>query len=217
MHPRLQTLLARYPQLQPCQSDIERAAEALCRTFAAGGKLLLCGNGGSSADADHISGELLKGFGHPRPLSDALQKKLGPELGPKLQAGLPAIPLTAFSALSSAFINDCDPLMTYAQLTLALGRPGDVLLGISTSGNARNVLYAMQTAQTSDLRTIGLTGRSGGKLKDATEICIRVPEDEVYKIQELHLPLYHCLCFMVEDHFFANLPCCTDIPTAWQA
>lgn len=199
---KLKECLRRYPQLKVCKHDIEKAYNLLRTTFNRGGKLLLCGNGGSAADADHISGELLKGFGHKRPLSEKWKAKLGPELADNLQGALPAIPLTAFSALTTAYSNDCDPEFIFAQLVWGLASSGDVLLAISTSGNSKNVLRAIQVAKGKGVRTIGLTGESGGKLKDLVDICISAPESEVYKIQELHLPIYHTLCFMLEDTFF---------------
>lgn len=199
---RLNNCLERYPKLVFCASDIEATFLKIRQSYAEGGQMLLCGNGGSAADADHISGELLKGFGHPRPIRGEWREKLGSELANNLQGSLPAIPLTVFPALKTAYANDCNADYTFAQLTWGLGRPGDMLFGISTSGNSRNVLLAMEVAKAKGLGTIGLTGESGGKLKSVVDTCICVPETEVYKIQELHLPIYHTLCLMLEDAFF---------------
>lgn len=197
-------LFERRPELVVCRDQIAAAEAALLKCYRAGGKLLLCGNGGSAADCDHIAGELLKGFMSKRPLPAADRTGLSPELAGKLQGGLPAIPLCGFPALGSAFTNDVDPLLIYAQLTWALGGPGDVLLAISTSGNARNVAFAIETARARGLTTIGLTGRHGGVLKPAVDICISVPADETYLIQELHLPVYHYLCQAIEATLFPD-------------
>lgn len=200
----LSDCLSRYPQLKGCGESIERAFYKMKHTFAEGGQLLLCGNGGSAADADHISGELLKGFGQKRPLSKEWVRKLGPEIASKLQGALKAIPLTAFNALTTAYGNDCDPLYTFAQLVWALGQAGDTLLAISTSGNSENVLLAAQVARAKGMQIVGLTGKSGGKLKNFVDVCICAPEDVVFKIQELHLPIYHTLMLMLEEAFFGN-------------
>lgn len=202
MHKRLNLLLSNYPQLKPCVPDILAAYECLRESYASGGKLLLCGNGGSASDADHISGELLKGFQSTRPLSEADHQALGSDLASHLQQSLPAIPLTAFNALSTAYTNDVSAEYIYAQLVLGLGKPGDVLLGISTSGNAVNVGHALRVAKSRDVRTLGLTGETGGAMREHCDICIRVPSRETFRIQEYHLPIYHGLCLMLEDHFF---------------
>ncbi|HEY3760542.1 MAG TPA: SIS domain-containing protein [Verrucomicrobiae bacterium] len=202
MNIHIKNLLQRCPQLADCLPDIEAAFAIMCGCFRSGGKLLLCGNGGSAADAEHWAGELLKGFVHKRPLNEAEKKGLPVELGAKLQGALPAIPLTGFVSLNTAFANDVDPELTFAQLVWGLGRPGDILVGLSTSGNARNVCAAMEAAKAHGLHRIGLSGRTGGKLKSCCDLCITVPADETYLIQELHLPIYHCLCTMLEDEFF---------------
>ncbi|MGA0332753.1 MAG: D-sedoheptulose-7-phosphate isomerase [Kiritimatiellia bacterium] len=202
MHPRIELLLKNYPQLAVCVPEIVPAFESLREGYAAGHKLLLCGNGGSASDADHISGELLKGFQSRRPLSPEQQEAFGGALSSKLQQSLPAIPLTAFPALSTAYTNDVDAEYTYAQLTLGLGVPGDLLLGISTSGNARNVGHALRVARGKGMKTLGLTGKTGGAMKALCDICICVPSEETFRIQEYHLPIYHVLCLMLEDHFF---------------
>lgn len=205
----LKELLNRYPQLAGCKKDLQAAAAALVDCYQNGGKLLLCGNGGSCADCDHIVGELMKGFLKKRPLS-AEQKThmqhnapdLEEELLNKLQGGLPAIALPAIPALNTAFCNDVDPELLYAQSLLSLGNKGDILVAISTSGNAKNVYAAAKVAKGLGLRVIALTGGTGGKLKSVADICIIAPETETFKIQELHLPIYHYLCATVEDAFF---------------
>lgn len=202
MNEHLSNLIRRAPELEPLQPDIQAAFHLLRDAVAAGKKLLLCGNGGSAADADHWSGELLKGFKKKRPLTAAQSAGLPPDLAGKLQGGIRAIPLTGFVALSTAFGNDVDPDLCFAQLVNALGDPGDVLIGISTSGNARNVAAAAGVARARGMRILGLTGRDGGRLKSLCDVCLRMPSDETYRIQELHLPLYHCLSLMLEDEFF---------------
>jgi D-sedoheptulose 7-phosphate isomerase len=202
MSPRLKTLLENYPMLERCVPDIQAAFELLHEMYAAGHKLLLCGNGGSAADSDHISGELLKGFQSLRPLAQKDRDLLGDALADQLQQSLPAIPLTSFPALSTAYLNDVSAEYTYAQLTLGLGQKGDVLWGISTSGNAKNVCHALKVAQARGVHTLGLTGETGGHMKADCDICIRVPSKDTFRIQELHLPIYHCLCLMVEDALF---------------
>jgi len=198
----LQELAASYPELESCRGDMERAFRAMAACFRAGGKMLLCGNGGSAADCEHWSAELMKGFLKNRPLDRKWKEKLGAELGEKLQGALPAIPLPAFGSLISAFANDIDPELVFAQGVWALGGQGDVLVAISTSGNAKNVLRAAEVARARGLVTVGLTGEDGGKLRGLAEICIRAPGREVHRIQQYHLPIYHCLCLMLEDEFF---------------
>ena len=181
----------------------------LCYCFENRHKLLICGNGGSASDSEHIVGELMKSFAYHRTLSDDIKTKLiaafadkGAYLAEKLQPALPAISLTCHSALNTAFANDVDPNLVFAQQVMGYGAKGDVLLGISTSGNAENVINAMVTARALGLRTIGLTGKSGGKLKEYCEVAIRVDGSETAEIQELHLPVYHALCKMLELKFF---------------
>jgi D-sedoheptulose 7-phosphate isomerase len=205
----LDLLIDRYPALGTCRADIEAAFALLVRTFTAGGKLLVCGNGGSAADADHIVGELMKGFRRARRPSAEIAARLAgsdPELGPRLarrlQLGLPAVNLAAGSALSTAFANDEDPTLAFAQAVLGLGRPQDALLGISTSGDALNVIAAMATARVVGMATVGLTGASGGRLRGRCDVLIAVPASATFEVQELHLPVYHCLCAMLEDRFF---------------
>lgn len=200
---RLEECIARYPQLKVCREDIIMAFNELVEAYSKGKKLLICGNGGSAADSDHISGELLKGFAQSRPLSEEWRKRLGEDLANNLQGALPTIPLTIFNALGTAYNNDCNGKYTFAQLTWGLGQGGDVLLVITTSGNSENVLLAVEVAKAKGITTIGLTGKTGGKVKDMVDICICAPATEVYKIQELHLPIYHTLCFMLEEVFFS--------------
>ena len=205
----LKGLLNRYPCLASCRESIEAAAQALIACYTGGGKVLLCGNGGSSADCDHIVGELMKGFLLTRPLPDdqkAAMKAACPSLTEEvlnqLQGGLPAIALPSITALNTAFANDVDPTLLYAQAVLALGKPGDVLIGLSTSGNAANVAAAARVAKACGMQVIGLTGQKGGLLKELADIPLCVPETETFKVQELHLPVYHYLCAAVEAHFF---------------
>ena len=205
----LAELLSRYPVLAVCRGDIEAAFHVLVDCFAAGGKLLVCGNGGSAADADHIVGELMKGFLKPRPLPRELCDRLraadpalGGTLAGKLQAALPAINISASSAFGTAFANDVSAELAFAQAVNGYGRPGDVLLGLSTSGNAANVRAALCMARVLGMKTIGMTGKGGGKMAGMCDIRIGVPAARTFEIQELHLPVYHCLCAMVEAQFF---------------
>ncbi|MBQ8444947.1 MAG: SIS domain-containing protein [Opitutales bacterium] len=202
LHPQIKFLISRYPVLESCGNDIQRAVDVLAESYRNGGKLLICGNGGSAADADHISGELLKGFCSKRPLKPEARERLGEELASQLQDALPAIPLHSLGAINTAWLNDCDPYYGYAQLVWGLGNKGDVLLGLSTSGNSKNVGYAMQVARAKGLATIGLSGATGGKLKTLADVCICVPDTATFKIQELHLPVYHTICLALEDIFF---------------
>jgi len=179
----------------------EEAVSALVRCFKNGGKLLLCGNGGSSADCAHIVGELVKGFCRKRPLPQALQEAIGTD---RLQQGLPAIDLTANAALISAVNNDLGGELVYAQQVMAYGRPGDALIGISTSGNAKNVALAVKAAKALGLTTISMTGRGGGQLAQLCDLTLRSRETETYLVQEDHLMFYHRLCLRVEDAFFAE-------------
>ncbi len=202
MPPRLAELIARYPALAPCEAELLRAYEALVALFRSGNKLLLCGNGGSASDCDHIAGEMLKGFGQKRPLPAADRARLGEPLAAHLQGSLPTLSLPSFSGLFTAWANDCDPEYVYAQLVHGFGKPGDVLLAISTSGNARNVAHAVEVARASGLTVIGLTGATGGTLAQRAHLAIRVPATETFKIQEYHLPVYHALCLAVEETMF---------------
>ena len=206
---QLELLIERYPQLVVCKSDIAAAYEVIEKCYANGGKLLIAGNGGSAADAEHIVGELMKGFKKPRKLPKKYADKLiatNPELGntlaENLQGALPAIALDGHPALSTAYQNDCEPLLCFAQQVSGYGSEGDVFIGISTSGNSKNVLYAAVTAKAKGLKVIGLTGQKDSKLSEMADVCIKVPETETYMVQELHLPVYHALCLMVEEHNF---------------
>lgn len=208
----LEDLLQRYPKLKGCAEDVVKCYLLLEKSFAQGGKLLIAGNGGSCADAEHIAGELMKGFRLRRKvnasLSDALCKEdalIGKELSDKLQGALPTIALNNHTALNTAFSNDVDGLLCFSQQIMGYGKKEDVLLGISTSGNSANLLYAAVTAKAKGLKVICLTGKGGGKLAQLSDAAIRVPEVETFKIQELHLPVYHCLCLMLEASFFPEL------------
>ncbi len=199
----------RHPDLLPVKAEIMAVCSGLITAFQNGNKLLLCGNGGSSADCDHIAGELLKGFLLKRPVSQELKQRMqaqygdmGGEIAAKLQMGLPAISLNTHGAVISAFANDVDPTFSYAQQVLAYGKPGDVLIGISTSGNAKNVAAAVMTANVLGLHTVGLTGKDGGQLKKHSEIAIVSPQQETYRIQEDHLAVYHLMCAVVELEMF---------------
>lgn len=205
----LDTLTERYPQLTACRADVARAYQIMEDAYRRDGKLLVAGNGGSAADSEHIAGELMKRFKIPRPVDAAFAEKLiaadpvrGPKLARNLERGLMAIPLVAHEALTTAYINDVDGYGVFAQQLLGFGRAGDVFLGISTSGNSQNIMNAVAVAKALDIKVIGLTGADGGELARAADVAIRVPESETYKIQELHLPVYHCLCLMLEDRFF---------------
>lgn len=203
-------LVERYASLESARNDIVAAYLLLEESYENGGKLLVAGNGGSAADAEHIVGELMMGFKLPRkPEADFAEKlveenqELGSVLAENLQGALPAIALDGHPALSTAYMNDCEPLLCFAQQVNGYGKSGDVFLGISTSGNSKNVLYAATTAHAKGMKVIGLTGAKDSKLKDMSDVCIKAPQTETYMIQELHLPIYHCLCLMLEDNFFA--------------
>ena len=204
-------LVERYPSLESAKEDIIAAYEVLEESYENGGKLLVAGNGGSAADAEHIVGELMKGFKLPRKSKTDFAEKLvaenqelGAVLAENLQGALPAIALDGHPALSTAYMNDCEPLLCFAQQVNGYGKAGDGFLGISTSGNSKNVIYAATTAHAKGMKVIGLTGAKDSKLKDMSDVCIKAPQTETYMIQELHLPIYHCLCLMLEDKFFDN-------------
>ena len=211
LYKHIELLIKRYPMLDIIKRDIIDSYLILEECYEHDGKLLLAGNGGSAADSEHLAGELMKRFKIPRPVSDEYAKKLikidpvnGPILAKNLEQSLMAIPLVAHEALTTAYINDVDGLGVFAQQLMGFGRKGDVFLGISTSGDSKNVLNAAIVARASGLKIIGLTGQKGGKLAEVSDVAIKVPETETYKIQELHLPVYHCLCLMLEDRFFGN-------------
>lgn len=204
----IETLLVRYPDLEACRDAVYAAADALCASFRAGGKLLVCGNGGSAADAGHITGELMKSFLLPRPIDGATAGALaafgdeGRALTGKLELGLPAIALTVHTELMTAVANDTAAQTIFAQQVMALGRPGDVLMAISTSGNSGNCVAAAMTARARGLRVVALTGEGGGKLGGIADVTVAVPVRETFKVQELHLPVYHALCAAAEKEFF---------------
>ena len=211
MNNHINTLIERYPSLAVCKASIQTAYDTMKQAYTEGRKLLVCGNGGSAADSEHIVGELMKEFKLKREVyknqAEAM-KQIDPELGDilakHLQGALPAIALTGHSSLTTAFMNDSNPELIFAQQVNGYGKPGDIFLGISTSGNSRNVLFAAVAAKAKGLKVIGLTGHNPCKLAQLADICIQVPETDTYKIQELHLPVYHCLCMMLEEHFFGT-------------
>ena len=205
------TLIERYPELDECRNSIINAYEIMKDCYKTDNKILIAGNGGSAADAEHIAGELMKRFMTARPVPPEFAEKLksidpvrGENLSNNLERSLMAIPLVAHEALTTAYINDVDGLGVFAQQLYGFGRPGDVFLGISTSGNSKNVMSATVVARALGIKVIGLTGKSGGELATVADVTIKVPETETYKIQELHLPVYHCLCMMLEDRFFGS-------------
>jgi phosphoheptose isomerase len=209
MHATFQTLGQDYPDIQPILPAVQAAYELLTQAFSSGHRLYTCGNGGSAADADHIVGELVKGFMLKRPLAAEAREALtrdhaaeGTHLAQHLQGGLPAIALTAHSALNTAFANDVAPELVFAQQVHVFAQPGDVVLGISTSGNSTNIIHALQVARTQGVSTLGLTGRTGGRMAALCDVCIPVPHDSTPRIQERHLPIYHALCIALEDQFF---------------
>lgn len=202
-------LFARYSQLVSCRNDFEKAYESLKTAYRAGGKLLVAGNGGSAADSEHIVGELMKSFLFNRKINADFEKRLikqfgadGALLAEQLEGTLSAIPLTSMPALTSAFANDVDAAVSFAQMLYGYANKEDVFMGISTSGNSKNIIYALMVAKAKGIRSIALTGGNGGKCQDLADIVICVPESETFKIQELHLPVYHALCSMLEADFF---------------
>ncbi|MHB1628599.1 MAG: D-sedoheptulose-7-phosphate isomerase [Bacilli bacterium] len=209
MHPLIERLLIGHQDLQDCAASVEAAFETLRETFAGGGKLLVCGNGGSAADSDHIVGELMKGFMRRRSVPERvrtalLQTRDGQYAADRLQGALPALSLVGQSALCTAVANDVAPDMIFAQQVYGYAKPGDALLAVSTSGNSRNVLLAAQVARALGVRTIGLTGRTGGRMKEFCDVMVCVPQDATPEIQERHLPIYHALCIMLEEEFFSE-------------
>ena len=213
LEPRLEKhidlLIERYPILAECRQSIIDAYLIMEETYEHDGKMLIAGNGGSAADSEHIAGELMKRFKTPRPVTPEFAEKLkaidpvrGEQLAKNLERSLMAIPLVAHEALTTAYINDVDGYGVFAQQLLGFGRPGDVFLGISTSGNSKNVIPATVVARALGMKVIGLTGAKGGELAQVADVAVKVPETETYMIQELHLPVYHCWCLMLEDRFF---------------
>ena len=204
-------LIERYPILMSIKENIIDAYLLMEESYLNGGKLLIAGNGGSAADSEHIAGELMKRFKIPRPVSaeyaeklNAIDSERGATLAKNLECSLVAIPLVAHEALTTAYINDVDGLGVFAQQLFGYGRSGDVFLGISTSGDSKNVMNATVVARASDIKVIGLTGAKGGELSKVADVAVKVPEIETYMIQELHLPIYHCWCLMLEDKFFGK-------------
>ncbi len=203
-------LFFRYPVLECCREDIAAAYSLICDTYSRGGTVFTCGNGGSCSDSEHIVGELLKSFRFKRRISadtaSALraQGREGEELANTLEGALPAVALTSHSALTTAFLNDTEPQMTFAQQLLGLGREGDLLISISTSGNSKNCVYAAIVAKAKGLAVLALTGEADSRLCEIADVTVRAPESETFKIQEFHLPVYHALCAMVEATFFEN-------------
>ncbi len=207
----LENLIERYPRLSVCEKDIGKAYLLLQKTYDRGNKLLIAGNGGSAADSEHIAGELMKRFKITRPVNQELADKLmkiDPERGERLvknlEMPLRAVPLTSHIALTTAYMNDADATGVFAQQMLGFGNEGDVFLAISTSGNSENIICACVVAKALGIKVIGLTGEKESKLSKCSDICIRVPETETFKIQELHLPVYHCLCLMLESNYFGK-------------
>lgn len=195
----IEELIKRYPALAVCVGDISRAEMLIQDTYRNEGKVLVCGNGGSAADCEHIVGELMKGFLLKRPVTDV---RITPRLRGGLQRALPAISLVSQSAVMSAFINDVEPDMVYAQLVYGYARKNDLVIGISTSGNSKNVVNAVEVAKCMGAKTLSMTGEKESRLSQVSDVTIRVPEVLTYKIQELHLPVYHYLCAAAEKNFF---------------
>ena len=204
-------LIERYPVLEICKNTIIDAYLIIEKCYESGGKLLIAGNGGSAADAEHIVGELMKAFKLPREIKDDFRNKLikeneelGTILANNMQGALPAIALDGHFALSTAYMNDCEPLLCFAQQVNGFGNEGDVFVGISTSGNSKNILFASVWAKAKGLKVIGLTGEKDSQLSSISDVCIKAPSKETYMIQEYHLPIYHCLCLMIEERFFGE-------------
>jgi phosphoheptose isomerase len=209
---QLSELVEKYPQLLPVKDKIGKAADCLVSCYQHGGKVLVCGNGGSSSDSDHIVGELMKGFERKRNLVENVKNELvlkggdrGKYLSEKLQQGLPAISLSAHSGLISAIANDTDANLIFAQQVIGYGNKGDILLALSTSGNSQNILDAIITAKAKGMTVIGMTGETGGKIASVCDILINVPGKSTVSVQELHLPVYHALCLMIETSLFGNI------------
>ena len=195
-------LFVRYPHLKGCEGEIAKAFDLLLACYRNGGKVLTCGNGGSAADAEHIVGELLKKFKKHRNITEDVAEKLPPELAAKLEGALPAVSLVSMSGILTAFANDVAWETAFAQQVYGLGNPGDVLIALSTSGNSANCVNAALVAKAKGMKVVALTGSDGGKLGTLADAAIKVPEVETYKIQELHLPVYHALCAAIEEALF---------------
>ncbi len=204
-------LFQRYPSLDRCREDICAAYGLICETYRAGGTVFTCGNGGSCSDSEHIVGELLKSFKFKRKISASADSALralgkeGTELADTLEGALPAIALTSHPALTTAFLNDTEPTMTFAQQLLGLGRAGDLIISISTSGSSKNCVYATVVAKAKGMTAVALTGERESRLSELSDVTVRVPESETFKVQELHLPAYHALCAAVEETFFGEM------------
>lgn len=211
LYKHVDLLVERYPKLEVCKDDIIKAYLILQESYKNGGKLLIAGNGGSAADSEHIVGELMKAFKLPRKLPEDFKEKLineneelGTVLAENLQRALPTIALDGHLALTTAYMNDCEPLLCFAQQVNGFGTDKDVFLGISTSGNSKNVIYAAICAKAKGMKVIGLTGEKDSKLSEIADVCIKTPATETYMIQEYHLPVYHCISLMLEDYFFGE-------------
>lgn len=211
LNKHIELLMNRYPNLNVCKEEIIETYFLLEECYANGGKVLIAGNGGSAADSEHIVGELMKAFKLPRMLPEDLKnklinedKELGTILANNLQGALSAIALDGHFALSTAYMNDCEPLLCFAQQVNGFGNKNDIFLGISTSGNSKNILFASICAKAKGMKVIGLTGEKDSKLSEMADICIKAPSKETYMIQEYHLPIYHCLCLMLEDKYFGE-------------
>ena len=207
----LEELVDRYPELIVCEDDMVQAYELIQDAYDHNHKLLIAGNGGSAADSEHMAGELMKRFKTARPLNKELAEKIksidpvrGERLVKNLEMPLRAVPLTSHLALTTAYMNDADAGGVFAQQMLGFGDEGDVFLAISTSGNSENIVCACVLAKALGIKVVGLTGKNESKISSLADVCIRVPETETYKIQERHLPIYHCLCLMLENHYFGE-------------
>jgi len=206
----LNDMISKYPELEACRADIAGAFDLMKRCYNGGHKILICGNGGSAADAEHIVGELMKGFKSQRKLSAGKKEILanlyddGKYLSDNLQEALPAISLVSGISLSTAFANDVSADMVYAQQVFGLGAKGDIVIGISTSGNSKSIVNAMKVARAFGLKAIALTGNQTGAIEKFSDISIKVPQSDTYLVQELHLPIYHALCAMIEQEFFGE-------------
>lgn len=207
----IDSLISRYPKLELIKEDVIKGYLIIEECYEKGGKLLVAGNGGSAADSEHIAGELMKRFKIPRPVDEGFANKLkqidkerGLYLAENLERSLTAIPLVAHEALTTAYINDVDGKGVFAQQLLGYGREGDVFLGISTSGNSENIINAAVTAKALGIKIIALTGKNDSKISDIADVAVKVPETETYMVQELHLPIYHCWCLMLEERYFGK-------------